>query len=190
MSDDRERVAVASPSELRRWLETHHGQTEGVWLVTFKKHAGDRYVSTGQVLDELLCFGWIDGRRMKLDDDRTMQLISPRRVQHWSKTYKDRAAKLIEEGRMAAPGLAAIERSKADGMWTFLDDVDALVQPPDLVAAFEAHPPAQSNFDAFPPSTQRFALRWIKLAKSGKARANRITKTAELAAQGKKVPGA
>ncbi len=190
MADDRERVGVASARELRDWLEAHHGQSESVWLVTFKKHVAERYVSTGEVLDELLCFGWIDGRRMKLDDDRTMQLISPRRAHHWSKTYKDRVERLTEAGRMHEAGLAAVERSKADGLWTFLDDVDALIRPDDLETALDAHPPARTTFLAFPPSTQRFALRWIKLAKSADARARRVTKTAELAAQGKKVPGA
>ncbi|MEM6815918.1 MAG: hypothetical protein AAF600_16280 [Bacteroidota bacterium] len=70
-------------------MEGHHSQEDSIWLVTYKKSTPDKYVDRGQVLDELLCFGGIDGRRMKLDDERTMQLISPRRVQHWSKTYKD-----------------------------------------------------------------------------------------------------
>lgn len=190
MGDERPQVEISSQEELRRWLQEHHADEDSVWLVTYKKHAGGRYVSREAVLDELLCFGWIDGRRMKLDDDRTMQLISPRRAQHWSKTYKDRAARLIEEGQMAPPGQASIERAKANGMWTFLDDVDALIRPADLESALDIHPPARATFDAFPPSTQRFALRWIKLAKSEAARARRIEKTAVLAAQGKKVPGA
>jgi uncharacterized protein YdeI (YjbR/CyaY-like superfamily) len=73
-------VEVASPAELRSWLELNHGQGESVWLITFKKHVTEKYVSTFEVLDELLCFGWIDGVRKKRDDDRTMQLISPRKV--------------------------------------------------------------------------------------------------------------
>ena len=75
-----EQVEVTSPKQPRDWLLAHHAQTESVWLVTYKKSAGDAYVSTGQVLDGLLRFGWIDGVRRKLDDRRTMQLIAPRKT--------------------------------------------------------------------------------------------------------------
>ncbi|MEL6142755.1 MAG: YdeI/OmpD-associated family protein [Bacteroidota bacterium] len=183
------RVEVESATDLRDWLEANYGQEESVWLVTYKKVAADKYVSTSEVLDELLCFGWIDGRRMKLDDQRTMQLISPRRVQHWSKTYKDRAAKLEREGRMKEPGRVAIQKSKSNGLWNLLDDVDALIQPEDLKQALTANDAAKAFFDALPPASMRFALRWIKLAKSDKTRANRIGKVVELSAQRKKVPG-
>jgi len=183
------KVPIASSADLRTWLQEHHAQEEGVWLVTYKKHTGDKYVSTGEVLDELLAFGWIDGIRRKLDADRTMQLITRRRAQHWPKTYKDRVAKLEHEGRMADPGRATVSAAKASGLWTFLDDVDALVQPPDLVAAFTKHPVAATNFLSFGAAKQRFALRWIKLAKTATTRNKRIEKTVACAAEGKGVPG-
>lgn len=184
-----DQVEISSPAELRVWLQAHYAQAESVWVVTYKKHVADKYVSTAQVLDELLCFGWIDGMRRKLDADRTMQLISPRQAQHWAQSYKDRAARLEREGRMEAPGRAAIEASKENGMWNFMDDVDALVQPPDLIAALQKHPPAERHFNAFPPAVQRFALRWIKLAKQPATRARRIEQTAQLAAKNERVPG-
>ncbi|MEL7250744.1 MAG: YdeI/OmpD-associated family protein [Bacteroidota bacterium] len=182
-------VEVHSSEELRAWLLEQHGQEESVWLVTFKKHVVDKYVSTGEVLDELLCFGWIDGIRRKLDADRTMQLIGPRRMQHWAKSYKDRAARLIEEGKMEPAGYQSIKQSKTNGLWTFMDDVDALIKPADLVAALEKLPPALDYFDAFPPSVQRFTLRWIKLAKTDKTRTKRIEKTAQLAQINERIPG-
>ncbi len=184
-----EQVEVTSTEELRAWLEVHHQQSESIWLVTYKKHIPDKYISTSEVLDELLCFGWIDGIRRKLDADRTMQLIGPRRAQHWAKTYKERAARLEQEGRMHPAGRAAIAVSKQNGLWTFMDDVDALIQPDDLQAALAAHPPAAQYFAAFPPATQRFILHWIKLAKKPETRAARIEKAAKLAAQNKKIPG-
>lgn len=184
------KVEVKSPQALRDWLKANHTQSDSIWLVTYKKHTGAKYVSTQQILDEVLCFGWIDGIRRKLDDDRTMQMISPRKAQHWAKSYKDRAARLIEEGRMHPAGLKSIEDGKASGLWNFMDDVDALIRPDDLVAALAAHTGAKENFDAFPDAVQRFALRWIKLAKKPETRTNRIEKTAVLAAQNKKVPGA
>jgi uncharacterized protein YdeI (YjbR/CyaY-like superfamily) len=183
------KVQVTSAKELRTWLTKHHTQQESIWLVTYKKHTGDKYVSVQEVLDELLCFGWIDGIRRKLDDDRTMQLVGPRRVHHWAKSYKDRAEKLRKEKRMQPAGLATIAESKKRGLWTLMDDVDALELPEDFVNTLKAHPPAYKNFQAFPDATKRFALRYIKLGKSPEARTRRINKTALLASQNKKVPG-
>ena len=181
-------VEVASAAELRDWLAAHHAQEDSIWCVTFKKHVEGKYVSVQEILDEVLCIGWVDGIRRKLDDDRTMQLLAPRRVQHWSGTYKDRAARLIEEGRMAAPGLAAIEASKANGLWSFMDDVDALIVPEDLQAALAAQPPAAEHFAAFSPSSTRNILRWVKLAKTPATRDKRIAQTAMLAARNQKPP--
>ncbi|MEO1299226.1 MAG: YdeI/OmpD-associated family protein [Cyanobacteria bacterium J06636_16] len=184
-----ELIEVKSTQELRDWLAAHHSQSESVWLVTYKKHMGEKYVSVQDILDEVLCFGWVDGIRRKLDEDKTMQMISPRQTQHWAKTYKDRAAKLIEAGRMHSAGLEAIAESKRNGLWNFMDDVDALIKPADLAEALEAHPPANENFDAFSKSSRRNTLRWVKLAKTPATRAKRIQKTATLAAQNKKIPG-
>ncbi|MEL6659132.1 MAG: YdeI/OmpD-associated family protein [Bacteroidota bacterium] len=183
------KVEVSSSEELREWLVANHQQEESVWLVTYKKQTPAKYISTSEVLDELLCFGWIDGIRRKLDAERTMQLIGPRRMQHWAKSYKDRAARLIEEGKMEPAGFQSIERSKENGLWNFMDDVDALIKPADLVAALDKLPPARECFDAFPPSVQRFTLRWIKLAKTDKTRTKRIEKTARLAQINERIPG-
>jgi len=187
--EELEKIEVASPEALRKWLEDHHTQEESVWVVTFKKHVEGKYVSTSEVLDELLCYGWIDGVRRKLDADRTMQLISPRKTQHWAKTYKDRAAKLIKMGKMRPAGLRSIETSKQNGLWNFMDDVDALIKPRDLVEALKGYPQATQNFDAFPDASKRFVLRWIKLAKKPETRAKRIAQTAELAAINERIPG-
>jgi len=181
-------VHVTSAQQLRQWLEENHTQSDSVWLVTYKKHTGEKYVSVQNILDEVLCFGWVDGIRRQLDEDRTMQLISPRRTQHWAKTYKDRAEKLIKAGKMHPAGLAAITQSKSNGLWNFMDDVDALVMPDDLLTALESHPPAKDNFENFAKSNRRNVLRWIKLAKTAETRTKRIEKTALLAAQNQKVP--
>ena len=188
-TEDFKKVEICTQGELRAWLIEHHTQDESVWLITYKKQVEDKYVSTGQVLDELLCFGWIDGIRRKLDDERTMELIGPRRKQHWAKSYKDRAQRLIDEELMMPAGLKAIEVSKKNGLWNFMDDVDALVKPDDLIQSLNEHPPAFEFFNAFAPSVQRFILRWIKLAKTDKTRKSRIVKTARLAQIGEKIPG-
>ncbi|WP_111671878.1 YdeI/OmpD-associated family protein [Algoriphagus litoralis] len=183
------KVEVSSSTELRSWLEQHYGQEESVWLVTFLKIVPEKYLSTSEVLDELICFGWIDGIRRKLDETRTMQLISPRRVQHWAKTYKDRAAKLIEEGKMQEAGFRSIELSKQAGLWDFMDDVDQLIVPQDLQEELEKHAGATEFFYAINDSSKRFVLRWLKLAKTEKTRNSRILELAQLSARGEKLKG-
>lgn len=182
-------VEVSSSDELRAWLEQHHSQKESVWLVTYKKSTPEKYVSTSQVLDELLCFGWIDGIRRKLDEERTMQLISPRKVEHWTKSYKDRAARLIRERKMETAGLHAIEASKKSGLWDFMDDVDKLIVPKDLLQALGGRAEASDFFHAINDSSKRFVLRWLKLAKTEKTRQARIEKIVELSANGEKLKG-
>jgi uncharacterized protein YdeI (YjbR/CyaY-like superfamily) len=188
-TDNFQKVEVASSQELRSWLQKHHRQQESVWLVTFKQSVPDKYLSTSEVLDELLCFGWIDGIRRKLDEHRTMQLISPRKVEHWAKTYKDRAAKLIREGKMQEPGFKSIALSKQAGLWDFMEDVDKLIVPQDLLEALQKKDGAEDFFHAINDSSKRFVLRWIKLAKTEKTRNGRVEKIAELSAKGEKLKG-
>ncbi|MEO1487725.1 MAG: YdeI/OmpD-associated family protein [Bacteroidota bacterium] len=183
------KIEIVDKAQLRKWLLKNHANSESVWLVTFKKEVGDKYVSRWDVLDELICFGWIDGIRRKLDNQRTMQLISPRKVQHWAKTYKDRAARLIEEGKMHESGHLSIKGSKANGMWNFMDDVDKLIVPHDLDTALSETKEAKLFFDAINDSSKRFVLRWIKLAKTEKTRKARIKKIVDLSSKGIKLPG-
>ena len=184
-----DKLEITSADELRAWLLENHDQSESIWLVTYKKVDPAKYVSREEVLDELLCFGWIDGIRRKLDDKRTMQLISRRKVQHWSKSYKERAAILIKKEKMHASGYHSIEISKAEGLWNFMDDVDNLVLPDDLSDALSANPKAEAFFTTINDSSKRFVLRWLKLAKTDKTRKSRIQKLVTLSASGKKLPG-
>ncbi len=184
-----EKIEVTSSEELRAWLTKNYKKEDSFWLVTHKKEIKDKYVSTGQVLDELLCFGWIDGIRRKLDEERTMQLISPRKTQHWAKTYKDRVAKLKEDGKMYEAGLKSIEASKKNGLWNFMDDVDKLIKPNDLEVALSRNLDANQFFDAINDSSKRFVLQWLKLSKTEKTRESRIQKIVELSVKGEKLPG-
>ncbi len=188
-TDNFNKIEISSSQELRSWLANHHHQAESVWLVTFKKSVPNKYVSTSEVLDELLCFGWIDGIRRKLDEDRTMQLISPRKVDHWAQTYKDRATRLIEAGKMQDSGLRSIEWSKQQGLWDFMNDVDQLIVPDDLRSALSKYDGATNFFTLINDSSKRFVLRYIKLAKTEKTRMSRIEEIASLAAKGEKLKG-
>jgi uncharacterized protein YdeI (YjbR/CyaY-like superfamily) len=188
-TDNFNKVEIVSSHELRSWLADHHHQTESVWLVTFKKNVPNKYVSTSEVLDELLCFGWIDGIRRKLDEDRTMQLISPRKANHWAQTYKDRATRLIEEGKMQEAGLRSMEWSKQQGVWDFMDDVDQLILPDDFKIALSKYNGASEFFTSINDASKRFVLRYIKLAKTEKTRTSRINEIALLASKGEKLKG-
>jgi len=184
-----EKLEVSSIEELNKWLYENHQQKESIWLVTYKKIVPEKYLSTSVVLDELLCYGWIDGIRRKLDDNRTMQLISPRRIEHWAKSYKDRAEKLIELGKMQVSGFQSIEISKQHGLWDFMDDVDKLIVPKDLQDALNKINGASDFFHGINDSSKRFVLRWIKLAKTDKTRASRIDQIANLSSKGEKLKG-
>ena len=188
-TDKFEQIQVASVEELREWLLHNHYSRESYWLVTFKKSVPEKYLSTADVLDQLLCFGWIDGIRRKLDENRTMQLICQRKAQHWASSYKKRAERLIQEEKMHPAGLQAIERSKKEGLWNFMDDVDQLIVPQDLVNALNTYKGAIDFFDSINDSSKRFVLRWIKLAKTPKTRIKRIEKIALLSSRKEKLKG-
>ncbi len=182
-------VEITAASQLREWLQKNHTQKESIWLVTYKKEVKEKYVSVQEVLDQLLCFGWIDGIRRKLDEQKTMQLISPRQVQHWTKTYKDRFAKLEEQGLVAEAGKQSVIISKQKGLWDFMDDVDALIKPKDFIECLNQHYPATNNFDTIAAASKRFMLRYIKIAKTPETRAKRILEITLLAKEGKKLKG-
>lgn len=179
------RVEVMSRADLRRWLADNHRQPESVWLVTYKKACGTPpHCPYADVVEEALCFGWIDSLARRLDGRRSMLLLSPRRPgSAWSRPNKGRAERLIESGLMTPAGLEKIERAKADGTWSALDEVEALVIPDDLAAALKQNPAAAQHFDAFPRSAKRGILEWIGAARRPATREARVARTVELAAQ-------
>jgi uncharacterized protein YdeI (YjbR/CyaY-like superfamily) len=183
-----DQVEVASAEELRDWLKANHTQEKSIWLVTYKKHVGTKYVSVAEILDEILCFGWIDGTRQKLDENRTMQLISPRRKQHWANSYKVRADRLIARGLMHTTRLTSITEAKRNGLWDVVDDVDALILPKDLAVELNAQARALQNFTAYPTSYRRNILRWIKSAKKSLTRSTRIAQVVATSSKNERLP--
>ena len=185
--DDRERVEVSSSIQLWDWLLTAHTQHESVWLVTWKAANRDKYVSRDEVLDALIAFGWIDGRRMKLDEERTMQLIAPRQEQAWARTYIQRAERLESEGRMQESGRAAIQQAKASGRYDSMAEVDDLIEPEALMSALRAGK-ATTWWNNAAPSYRRNILRWIAKAKRDSTKEKRIANVVEHCIRGEKVP--
>ena len=178
------RVAVDDAAGLRRWLADNHATSPGIWLVTVKTSSGGR-LPWSEIVDELLCFGWVDSLPKKLDATRTMLRCTPRKpTSAWSGINQQKVERLIAEGRMTAAGLAVVDAARASGAWSRLDSATALVVPDDLDAAFDAAGAAgRALFAAFPPSVRRAILEWIAQAKTPETRARRVDETATLAAQ-------
>jgi uncharacterized protein YdeI (YjbR/CyaY-like superfamily) len=185
--DEFEHVTPSSRQEWRGWLEKHHADSPGIWLVYFKKHTGQPTVAYDDAVEEALCFGWVDSKPNTLDDDRYKMLFSPRNAKSpWSKLNKARVARLIEQGLMTPAGLEKIEVAKADGSWSVYDEIEDLTMPDDLNTALDENVDARRNFDGFSPSSKKNILWWIASAKRPETRSKRVEETVRLAAVGKR----
>ena len=175
-------VFVADRAALRAWLAENHNQAAGVWVVFYK---GDkRTLSYDDVAEEALCFGWIDSKPGKVDDEKTKLYLSPRSPEsNWSGLNKRRIAALERAGLLTGAGRKLVVVAKENGSWDALDDVENLVVPEDLERAFAEYDRAEANFQAFPPSAQRGILEWIFNAKRDATRQKRVAETARLAQQ-------
>ncbi len=183
--DEAERFAPGSLDEWSAWLEQHHASTAGVWLVSARR-SSDRPFDYEDAVVEALRWGWVDSTARPVDQHRSMMWFSPRRRHSvWTRNNKQRVARLEAEGRLEAAGRAAVEAARANGMWTLMDDVEDLVVPADLAAAFDRRPGSRAAYDAFRPSVRKQILAWIALARRPETRAARVAATAEQAAEGR-----
>jgi uncharacterized protein YdeI (YjbR/CyaY-like superfamily) len=171
----------ASAAEWERWLEDNH-DSAGVWIKIAKKGSGIESVHYPEVLDIALCFGWIDGRREALDDRYFLQRYTPRRKRSkWSQVNRDTAERLIEEGRMRPPGLAEVERAKADGRWVAAyASPKRIGVPEDLQKELDARPRAKAMFDKL-TSQNRYAILYrLEDAKKPETRARRLAQFVDM----------
>jgi uncharacterized protein YdeI (YjbR/CyaY-like superfamily) len=184
--DDADRLEPTAVEEWTAWLRAHHTQTTGVWLVSPRTAAGRAFSYEAAVI-EALRWGWVDSTVRPVDAHRSMQWFAPRRPgSMWTRINKGRVARLEEAGLMEAAGAAAVAVAKETGMWTLMDDVEDLVVPPDLGAAFERHPGSREHWESWSASARKMILVWIVLAKRPETRGVRIETTAEKAARGEK----
>ena len=175
-------VHPKSRAEWRKWLEENQARKEGIWLISYKKDTGKPRFDYDESVEEALCFGWVDSKPAKLDEERSMLWFAPRKPKtNWSKLNKDRVEKMIKAGLMAPAGLAKVEAAKKDGSWNALDGVEALEIPPDLAKALSKNKTAKEYFEAFPRSVKRGILEWILNAKRPETRTKRIEETVSLA---------
>ena len=185
--DDREHVHAETRPQWREWLVENHANSTGVWLVSWRSATGRPSVGYEESVEEALCVGWVDSKGGKIDDERTKLWFAPRNPRSaWARTNKERVGRLEAAGRMLPAGQRAVEVAKANGTWSLLDDVENLVVPPDLEAAFAAQPGAREHWDAFPRSARRAILEWIVQARTEPTRAKRVAETAAKAAVGER----
>lgn len=166
-------LTIRTRADLRAWLAEHHATHGSVWLASYKKHHPD-YLAYEPVVEELLCWGWIDSVTRALDADRSMILISRRNPKSaWSAINKAHIERARASGAMTPAGEALITAAQTNGMWSFLDDVERLESPPDLTQALETT--GTTDFwTALPRSIKRGALEWLKTAKTPETRQKRL----------------
>ena len=168
----------------RNWLEIHHQSEQAVWLIIYRKHGEIPSVQYDEAVEEALCFGWIDSKPNKRDDQSYYLYFSQRKPKsNWSKVNKERISRMLAAGKMAPAGLRMVEEAKITGTWTALDEVEKGIVPDDLRELFDENQQAWEYWQAFPPSTKRAILEWILNAKRPETRQKRINETVALAAQ-------
>jgi uncharacterized protein YdeI (YjbR/CyaY-like superfamily) len=171
----KEVLVPAKRAVWRQWLGQNADRPDGLWVVYRNKSSHLEGPLYDELVEEALCFGWIDSVTRRLDDDRLIQWFSPRRKGGvWSALNKERVDRLIEAGLMSDRGLHVIEEAKSDGSWSQYDDVEALIVPADLEGALLGTPGAAAAYEALSVSARKQLLWQVYSAKRPQTRAARI----------------
>jgi len=167
--------------EWRRWLLENHSQSKGVWLIYYKKVSGKARIPYTDAVEEAICFGWIDGKIKRVNDDYFIQWYTPRRHgSKWSKLNISRAQKLIAEGSMDKAGMEEYEKilKKPELVYNVRAEENTPV-PEDLINALKTDSVAYDNFNNFPPSSRKLYIFWLNSAKREETRQKRILRIVE-----------
>lgn len=174
-------------SHWRAWLEENHSEVRGVWLCSWRSETQRPRCPYPDAVEEAICFGWIDSTAGALDDDRGLQLFTPRKPKSsWTRLNRRRVAEMEASGLMFDAGRHAVDVAKANGWWTIYDAVEDLIEPDDLAAALDADPAARSAWDEFPPSARKMMLWWVISAAREETRTRRIGAIVDKAAVGER----
>ncbi len=165
----------------RRWLEQNHDKASAIFLVHYKKHTKKPGVEYNDAVEEAICFGWIDGKLKRIDEEKFMLRYSPRQPKsRWSQANKTRAEKMIKEGKMTPAGHQAIALAKESGAWEKAYQVRRQPSiPKDLRVALKAYPEAWQNFQQLSNSHQNAYVIWVAEAKKPETRKRRIHEIVE-----------
>ncbi len=164
-------------NEWRSWLEKNHTTSNEVWLIHYKKSLGKKSLNHFDAVEEALCFGWIDSKLKKLDEEKFILKYSPRKSKSvWSKINKENAEKMISLGKMTKAGFDKIEEAKKQGFWdsAYTNLVKERL-PSDLKKALIVNKTAWYNFQNFANSYRNMYIGWVKNAKTKETRKKRIS---------------
>ena len=174
----------------RSWLEANHEAAPGVWLCSWRAATGRSTCPYPELVEEAICFGWIDSTVNILDDDRGLQLLTPRRPKSpWTRLNRRRVADMEAAGLMADAGRRTAEIARANGWWTIFDSVEDLVEPDDLAIALDADAAARHAWNGFPPSARKAMLWWLISAAKADTQARRICSIVDKATRGERAQG-
>lgn len=177
-------------AQWRSWLSANHDSERGVWLCSWRSGTGRAVCPYPDAVEEAICFGWIDSTVNLLDEERGMQLFTPRNAKStWTRVNRERAARMEEAGLMTAAGRAAIDAAVQNGWWTIYDPVEDLSEPDELAAALDAAPDAREHWDGFPASARKAMLWWVISAAKDETRSARIRVVVSQAARGERSRG-
>ena len=165
-------------NEWRKWLAENGDKSGGIWMIMYKKHTEIKSIAYNDAVEEALCFGWIDGKIRRINDDYYVQYFAPRRPgSRWSKYNIDRVEKLISEGKMTPAGTEAYSEIFRKPHLAYDNHRSGPPElPDDLLAGLKTNPVAYKNFMNFPPSSKRMYIDWYRYAKQDKTRITRIEK--------------
>ena len=186
----RKRFTPKSRQAWRSWLEERHGTESEVWLIFYKVHTGKPTLTYNDAVEEALCFGWIDGVRRRIDDERYAHRFSPRRpASRWSATNRKRVQRMEKAGLMTPAGRRMTELAKKRGTWETSERQPAisLEMPAELAAKLQRNRKAAEFFDSLARSYRQQFIGWINSAKREETRKRRVAETLELLTRGEKL---
>ncbi len=171
------------------WLDIHHADHMGVWLVLQKKGGQITTLTYEEALEEALCFGWIDGQLAKRDSDSYKRRFTPRLPgSSWSARNVECVTRLIETGRMQPAGMAAVEAAKVKGSWQTAYRGQSDIQiPPDLAQALATNPTAAKTFYELDSANRYSILYRLNAVKRQATRDHKLAEYIEMLARGESI---
>jgi uncharacterized protein YdeI (YjbR/CyaY-like superfamily) len=177
----------ASPSELRDWLDAHHDTAPELWVGMRPRSAGVPTITWEELVDEVLCVGWIDGIRKKAEGGAVSR-ITPRRLgSNWSARNVARVEALRAERRMRPAGEAAFARRRDDRTAIYSFD-GAWALDAEGVAALRRDPAGWAYWESLPAGHRRLATQWVMSAKRAETRDRRLTQLVQACRAGERLP--
>jgi uncharacterized protein YdeI (YjbR/CyaY-like superfamily) len=179
----------ATRRELRAWLEEHHATATELWVGLYKKGSGRPSVAWPEVVDEALCFGWIDGIRRAIDDERYMNRLTPRKPNsNWSEVNVRRVEELTRQRRMRAAGLRAFRerRQVATATPTYEQRYSVRLDQASE-RRFRARKEAWGWFQNQPAGYRATARYWVMSAKRPQTRERRLAALIEDSENGRRI---